>query len=293
MILQPRDILARGVRLLFDSLRSFQRNQCLLLAAAIAYYGLLSVIPLLALSALVVAQFIEPMVFLRAAGPFLEWLAPTQSAALLADISGVLAQRGALSLVLVGTMLFFSAMAFSAVDKAMSVIFVHRAEANSRHTLVALIIPYAFVCLLALALLVLTGLSIWLQGAAHGAALLASLGEGLGQLGLYLFALLLEVVILALIYLLMPVGRTRLSHALIGGMVATMCWELARRLLLWYFSSISTAGVVYGSLTTAVVSMLGMEVAAIVLLFGAQAIAEYEKSVAGEAAQVKPAQSSS
>jgi YihY family inner membrane protein len=277
MILQPKDYFARGLRLLFDSMRGFQRNQCLLLAGAIAYYGLLSVIPLLALSALVVAQFIEPMLFLRAAGPFLEWLAPTQSAALLLDITGVLAQRGTLSLVLVGTMLFFSAMAFSAVDKAMSVIFVHRAEANSRHTLVALILPYLFVCLLTLVLLVLTGLSLWLQGAAHGAALLARMGEGFGQFGLYLVTLLLEVVILALIYLIMPVGRTRPSHAVIGGVVAALCWELTRHLLLWYFSSISSAGVVYGSLTTAVVSMLGMEVAAIVLLFGAQAIAEYEK----------------
>lgn len=255
----------------------FQANQCLLLAGAIAYYGLLSVIPLLALSALAVAHFVEPAVFLQAAGPFLEWLAPSQSAALLDDITGLLARRGALSLVLLGTMLFFSALAFSAVDKAMSVIFAHRGCASRRHTLVALILPYGFVCLLGLALLVLTGASLWLQGAAPGVALLARLGDGLPRLGLYLCGLVAEIAVMSLIYLLMPVGRTRLRHALVGGTVAALCWEFARHLLLWYFTSISQAGVVYGSLTTAVVTMLGMEVAAIVLLFGAQAIAEYEK----------------
>lgn len=263
--------------LLTQTLRGFQRNQCLLLAGAIAYYGLLSVIPLLALSTLAVAHFVAPDVFLQAAGPFLEWLAPTQSAALLRDIADVLARRGTLSLLMLGTMLFFSALAFSAVDKAMAVIFAHRGGASQRHTLVALILPYAFVCLLGVALLTLTGISLWLQGAEHGLAVLSRLVDGFGKLGLYLCGVFAEVVILSLIYLLMPVGRTRVSHALIGGVVATLCWEIARHGLLWYFTSISHAGVVYGSLTTAVVSMLGMEVAAIVLLFGAQAIAEYEK----------------
>lgn len=270
-------IVAPLSHLLINTLRSFQRNQCLLLAGAIAYYGLLSVIPLLALATLAVAHFVEPAVFLRAAGPFLEWLAPSQSAALLQDIGDVLARRGALSLVMLGTMLFFSAMAFSAVDKAMAVIFAHRAAASQRHTLVSLILPYGFVCLLTLALLVLTGVSLWLQGAAHGLALLSQFGDGFAQFGIYCCGFIAEVVILSLIYLLMPVGRTRFAHALVGGVVAACCWEIARHVLLWYFTSISHAGVVYGSLTTAVVTMLGMEIAATVLLLGAQAIAEYEK----------------
>ena len=36
-------------------------------------------------------------------------------------------------------------------------------------------------------------------------------------------------------------------------------------------------GVVYGSLTTAIVVLLSLEIAAIVLLLGAQVIAEYER----------------
>lgn len=265
------------LRLLSQTFRAFQRNQCLLLAGAIAYYGLLSVIPLLVLSALAVAHFVDPVVFLQAAGPFLEWLAPSQSAALLRDIADVLAKRGTLSLVMLGTMLFFSAMAFSAVDKSMAMIFAHRACSSQRHKLVALILPYAFVCLLGIALLALTGISLWLQGAEHGLALLSQLVDIFGKFGLYLCGVLVEVVILSLIYLLMPVGHTRFQHALVGGVIATLCWELARHVLLWYFTTISHAGVVYGSLTTAVVTMLGMEIAATVLLFGAQAIAEYEK----------------
>lgn len=265
-------------RVLPEALAAFQRNQCLLLAGAIAYYGLLSVIPLLVLSGLAVAHFVEPQRFLSAAAPFLEWLAPSQSAALQSDIAGVLAARGKLGVVMLGSMLFFSAMAFSAVDKAMAVIFAHRASAHRRHGLVTWVLPYAFVCLLTTALLALTGFSLWLQGAEHGLAWLAAFGDGLVGGILYFSGVLAELVILALIYRLMPLGRTQWRHALLGGAVATLCWEIARHVLLWYFTSISHAGVVYGSLTTAVVSMLGMEVAATVLLFGAEAIAALERS---------------
>jgi membrane protein len=45
----------------------------------------------------------------------------------------------------------------------------------------------------------------------------------------------------------------------------------------WYFGTLSQVSVVYGSLTTAIVVLLSMEVAATLLLLGAQVIAEYER----------------
>ena len=50
-----------------------------------------------------------------------------------------------------------------------------------------------------------------------------------------------------------------------------------RHLLVWYFSTISQATVVYGSLATAILAMLGLEFATLLVLFGAQVISEYEK----------------
>jgi len=68
------------------------------------------------------------------------------------------------------------------------------------------------------------------------------------------------------------------SHALIGGVTATVLWEITRHVLVWYFSTLSQVGVVYGSLTTAIAVLLSVEVGAIVLLLGAQVIAEYERA---------------
>ena len=79
------------------------------------------------------------------------------------------------------------------------------------------------------------------------------------------------------IYFVMPVGRLSWRHALIGGVSATVLWEISRHVLVWYLATLSQVQTVYGSLTTAIVVLLSLELAAIVLLFGAQVIAEYER----------------
>ena len=52
---------------------------------------------------------------------------------------------------------------------------------------------------------------------------------------------------------------------------------MTRRILVWYFGTLSQIGTVYGSLTTAIAVLLSLEVAATLLLFGAQVIAEFER----------------
>jgi membrane protein len=56
-----------------------------------------------------------------------------------------------------------------------------------------------------------------------------------------------------------------------------LLWEIIRQAMAWYFGTLSQVSVVYGSLTTAIVVLLSMEVAATLLLLGAQVIAEYER----------------
>ena len=79
------------------------------------------------------------------------------------------------------------------------------------------------------------------------------------------------------LYMVMPVGRISVRHALIGGVTATVLWELIRHILVWYYSTLSLVNVIYGSLATAVVALLSIEVAVIILLLGAQVIAEFDR----------------
>jgi YihY family inner membrane protein len=102
---------------------------------------------------------------------------------------------------------------------------------------------------------------------------------------LYLLGLSGEVFVLTSIYLVMPVGLPSWRHALIGGITATVLWEITRHILVWYFGTLSQVSVVYGSLTTAIVVLASLDIAATLLLLGAQVIAEYERiGIPGEPA---------
>jgi YihY family inner membrane protein len=105
---------------------------------------------------------------------------------------------------------------------------------------------------------------------------------------LYLLGVAGEIFVLASVYLVMPVGRLSVRHALIGAVTAALLWEATRHLLVWYFDRLTQLVVVYGSLTTAIVVLLTLEVLATLLLLGAQVISEYERVEKGGLAAPAP-----
>ena len=285
-ILDPRiaQILRDPWSFVVRTLQGFRANQGLLLAGAVAYYALLSVVPLLILTTIVLSHVIDQDELLQTVGRYLEWLVPGQSRVLVAELANFLAHRELMGWVLLITMVFFSSLAFTVLENAMSVIFHHRVAIRRRHFLVSAIIPYAYILSLGLGLLLvaLVAGSLRAMGQEHVQFLgrTWSLGGASGVL-LYLLGFVGEVFVLASIYMVMPVGRLSLPHALIGAVSAAVLWELSRHVLLWYFATLSQITTVYGSLTTAIAVLLSLEVAATLLLFGAQVIAEYERIDAG------------
>jgi YihY family inner membrane protein len=280
-ISQPaRHVLAHPIGFVLQVLRGFNKNQGMLLAGAIAYYALLSMVPLLILSIIALSHLVDKGDLLTALGRYLEWLVPSQSHAVLADLSDFLENRIAIGAVLLMTMLFFSSLAFGILEKAMAVIFPHRGAFKKRHLLVSVILPYCFVFLLGVALLVLTLASIVLQAMAQESVHL--LGRdwslvGVSGLSFYVLGFAAEVLTVATLYVTLPVGRMPLLHAVVGGLVVSVVWEIIRHLLVWYFTTLSKTSVVYGSFTTAVIALLCMEIIAALLLLGAQVISEYER----------------
>jgi len=261
-------------------LRAFRANQGLLLAGAVAYYTLLSIVPLLILMLIALSRIIDEGELLATLGRYLEWLIPGQSTAVIGELARFVEHRDVIGWVLLATMVFFSSLAFTVLENAMSVIFLHRVVIRRRRFLVSAILPYCFILFLGLGLLVMTLVSGSLQ--AMGAERIDFLGHTWSLLGisgalLYLFGVAGEILVLTSIYLVMPVGRPSWRHALVGGITATALWEITRHVLVWYFGTLSQVAVVYGSLTTSIVLLLSLEIAATLLLFGAQVIAEYER----------------
>ena len=278
-------VLRHPGRFAWATLKAFRANQGLLLAGAVAYYALLSIVPLLILTVIALSNLIDARELLSTLGRYLEWLVPGQSAAIVAELSHFLANRGDIGWLLLGTMIFFSSLAFTVLENAMSVIFLHRVVARKRRFIFSVLIPYAYILSLGVGLLLVTLVAGSLQ--AVGKESVELFGRewslsGVSGLFLYLLGFAGEIFVLTSVYLVMPAGRLHWRHALIGGVTAAVLWELTRHLLVWYFATLSQVNIVYGSLTTAIIVLLSLEIAAALLLLGAQVISEYERIGVGD-----------
>ena len=255
-------------------LNGFRANQGFLLSGAIAYYTLLSIIPMMALILVVLSQFKPPDELLGVLREYLELVTPGQTEALINQVNVFLQKSKVIGVLGFLLLLFFSSFAFTALENAMSVIFFHRVSIKRRHFFVSAIIPYIYILLLAVGLFLVSVVSgylrshEWSQGAPE-------------TMLIYLLGVSGEIILLTSLYLVMPVGRLSLRHALIGGVTAALLWEITRHVLVWYFSTLSLVNVIYGAFTAAIVILISLEAAAIILLLGAQVIAEYERIGSG------------
>jgi membrane protein len=275
-------ILQRPGKFLWRVLIGFKRNQGLLLAGAVAYYTLLSVIPMLALILVGLSHFIEEEQLYNTILSNLKLVIPAYAESVSDQVWGFLARRQLVGIVGILFMLFFSSMAFTVLESAMAVIFSHRSRKHRRHFLISAVMPYAYIFLLGLGILIITIVAGALDALSDKHLILLGWDlslAGTSRLMLYLSGMAGMVIMLTSLYLVMPLGRIPVRYALAGGVTAAVLWEIIRHILVWYYSNISLVNVIYGSLATAVVVLLSIEIAVIILLLGAQVIAEFEHSI--------------
>ncbi len=255
----------------------FLANKGLLLASAVSYNTLLSLIPLFALLLVILSHVYDEQRLTNLLLGEFGALMPGHTEQLALQVQSFLGNRELIGWVGFLVLLFFSSWAFRSLEDAFAVIFSRRPGA--RRLWISAVIPYGFFFVLGLALLVQAVLVTLLEELSD--AQLGALGEHLtvAQLSTAMVSLFGFFGLAALftgIYRFMPVSDVRLRHAVIGGLVAALLWEIVRHILIWWFSNVSLVNVVYGSLATVVIVLLTLETAAIILLLGAQVIAELE-----------------
>jgi membrane protein len=275
-----RGILHRLGEFTLQVVRDFKRRQGLLLAGAVAYYTLLSIVPLFALILVGLSHFVNQDLLIQTIARNMELLIPNYADSLANQVRMFLAKRQLVGAVGFLVMLFFSSMAFSVLESAMAVIFSHREQAMRRPFFISAIIPYVFILLMGLGVMLVTMVSGALDALERQQVLLLGYEvslRGSSRVLLYLTGMGGMVLMLTALYLVMPVGRISFRHALSGAVTATVLWEIIRRILVWYYSSLSLVNVIYGSLATTVVALLSIEAAVIILLLGAQVISEFDR----------------
>ena len=93
--------------------KAFHKNQGLLLSGALAYYILLSVIPLFTLLLLVLSHVMDEEALMVTLRRYIGLVIPDDSKAVLEQVSNVLQHREVAGWVVLIAMLFFSSLAFS------------------------------------------------------------------------------------------------------------------------------------------------------------------------------------
>lgn len=272
--------MGRFLNLLLQVLRDFRRNQGLLLSGAVAYYTLLSIVPLSIIALVVLTNFIEEQELVYTLSTYLEMVIPGYAATLTEQVRAFLEHRKAIGMIGFLVMLFFSSLAFSMLENAISVIFFQRVRIKRRNVLVSAIIPYVYIFVMGLGIVLVSIIVGAIETLESRQLTILGWSLNLGGatgMALYLLGIVGEVLMLTSIYLVMPVVRVRFRHALVGGITASILWEITRRVLIWYYAVVSMVNVIYGSIAITVVALLSIEVVAVILLLGAQVIAELER----------------
>ena len=273
--------VARLIRFGRRVVRNFFGNKGLLLAGAVGYNALLSMLPLAAVLLVVVSAFLDTELILRIINAELSVVLPGQAETISGALETFVAEREFVGGIGFAILLFFSSIAFRMLEDAMSIIFRHHQRHKSRHPIISALIPFVYIGVMAVVLFFVTLFTAILQSHAFGPIVVFGSEihfEDLSGWGLELLGFTSLVVVLGSFYRVLPVAKVRLKLALIGGTVAAILWELVLRTVVWYFANLSLVNVIYGSLATVIVVLLCMEIAAVIILLGAQVIAELEKS---------------
>jgi len=271
----------RLLRFLRRILGNFRRNNGLLLAGALGYNALLSMIPLIALILVILSTVFDEQQLMTTLAAQAQTILPGRAEDMTDALDAFLEQREVVGTVGLGAMVVFSTLAFRMLEDAMATVFRRDRPSNTRRWWVSAVLPLGYVVTMTAVIFLLTGLMVLLDTLPRagimlfgrqlgGPAVSIPLIKLLGFLGL--------VLLLTSFYWVLPVVNVKLRRALAGGIVAAVLWEAARSALAWYFANLSLVEVIYGSLATVVVLLLGLEVAAVIVLIGAEVIAELERN---------------
>jgi membrane protein len=259
----------------------FLHNHGLLLTAAVAQNMMLSLIPLSAVLLVIFSHFWEPTRLLETIATEASLIAPGFAPTLSEVLLEFLRNRQVVGWIGLVSLLFFSSLAFRVIQDAIAIIFHRPVPTLRRRFWVSALMPYLFIGIVAMGLIGITAVN---------AIIDAQQQRPFGLLGfetllnrhlnaiIYGVGLLGLVLLFTLFYKIMPVARISFRLALAGGLTATILWEAVRHLLVAYYTKVSVVNILYGSMATIIIVLLTMEAVALILLLGAQVIADLQRS---------------
>ena len=97
------------------------------------------------------------------------------------------------------------------------------------------------------------------------------------SVGVALLPFIFEMLAFLLLYLVMPNVRVRFMYALIGAFVASLLFELTKRIFALYIVNFDSYQIIYGALSTLPIFLVWIYLSWVVALIGAEVIAGIEE----------------
>ncbi len=257
----------------------FLRNHGLLLTGAVAHSMILSLIPLSAVLIAAFSNFFDQGLLMDTLTSEVSLIAPGFAPVLTEAMEGFLRNRQLVGGVGLLFLISLSSVAFRVLEDAIAIIFHRPLPTLKRKFWLSALMPYLFVLIVAAGLILITSANALIDARSRAAISIPGLDplleHNLGTI-LYVIGVLGQILLFTLFYKIMPVARISFKTALAGGVTAALLWELVRHLVVAYFTRISIVNVLYGSMATIVIVLLTMEAVALILLLGAQVIANLQ-----------------
>jgi membrane protein len=248
------------------------------LAAALAFYTILSLIPFLFLLISAAGYLLgSSEEGHRIAVVFFDRVFPQASASILKEVHGLSHRAEVLGWVGFLSMIWTASVIFSSLEYAMGVVFrVEKRRNFFRSKLLALLMVPAFAGIFFLSFLVTA-----FSGTAEKFDL-SPLGVAVARSGLleflvgYVFPYLILAAALTAIYKIIPNTSISFRHALAGGTSCAFLLEAVIHFLTWYFQR-SQQYSLYGSLERIVIVVVSAFYLSSVLLFCAEVVSAYRR----------------
>ncbi|MBI2300596.1 MAG: YihY/virulence factor BrkB family protein [Armatimonadetes bacterium] len=247
-----------------------------LLAAALAHFGMLTIVPMLLIASYVFGVILNSPESFQHTVDSIGTFIPVSSGEIRDVLNSLVAQKAAYGGFGLLLLLWICQRLFTTLQRALDLIWgiQHHEKRPIWKQYVVSFTTIFFLGLFAwLSLLLtpfLTGLQsdgwlAWLLGPEVHISDLVALLSWTGST-------LVSVALMFLVYRLLPSARVRSRSAIVGALVAGALWELAKFLFTWYVGRRVNPKAIYGAMGGIVVVMFWTYLSSLVLLFGAEVV---------------------
>ncbi len=246
-------------------LQRFNQQRCTETAASLSYTSLLSLVPLMAVVFAGFSSFdVFDKLFAEVQRFVFENFVPSSGEVIEQYLHEFVGKASRLTLFGLLSLFIIALMLMWQIDRSLNRIW---ATKRSKNLLRTFLIYWATLTLGPL----LIGISLMITSYITSLPLLTNAADlvGLQAEILAMIPVLLTLLAFTLIYLIIPNTRVNFYHALVGGITATLLFELSKKGFAFYISNNQTYSSLYGALSTLPIFLIWIYISWLVTLLGA------------------------